>query len=453
MDNGLDSLPIGLGIDTLLRDVAYSNPLPDWFVAAHFDYPARTRAIQLKIKEYLAGTRPQKPFDISVPKKRGGEAKWLQPSVNDQMIIQTCVSSLAPQIDASIDWTGIYSYRYDSDPDSSLLTEDQCDAWEKFRDTSNQQAKSVTHVLHLDLEQSFASIDRDRFWAFLKRFSGSGIEIEILKAVLDGLAPSKTGVPMINNSLFFLGNAYFSLADDVIRKYTRNFQRFVDDYVVFGDSEGTLESQYTHIKQGMEGAGFHLNELKTNISGAGEYCSLLTKAQVTPGSQGDSDDESGPYGPVSAGVPNPKDLATSVADTIKQPQKYLNDGTGRSQLADLRRLRHSDSREEFAASLTERPALVRGGISLLKTYADNANEMWRSIWLLYLLKDVDSKKIQDERIRANLHDTLERIQGDKTTPEVVKLWAKSRTAPAPTSIFEQIADDDYEQAGRHYMGG
>ena len=70
MSSAISDLPIRLAIDVVLRDVGYTNALPDWFVIKNVDYSARQTAIEDKISRYLAGSSsPQKAFAVSAAEK------------------------------------------------------------------------------------------------------------------------------------------------------------------------------------------------------------------------------------------------------------------------------------------------------------------------------------------------------------------------------------------------
>ncbi|HEV1993908.1 MAG TPA: RNA-directed DNA polymerase [Candidatus Acidoferrum sp.] len=446
-------MPIRTAIDLVLRDVTYSNAMPDWFVPRQVDHSARKNAIEIRIDQYLGGTSPGKPFEVLIPRKRSGvKTRWLQPSANDQMILQACVSALAPKIDDSFDRKRVFSYRFEKDPNSLQLTEDQCSAWDDFK--TETAAQAGTHIMLMDLEQSFASIDRERFLRFLKQFS-TGIEVEILERLLTGFAPSEPGLPLVNDSLFFLGNAYFSVVDKLIAKHTKDFRRFVDDYYVFGASKADLESLYKAINKELQVENFKVNELKLNIISVEDYCDALSKARALVSKDNISLDETDAYGRVLKDV-DPNVVLVSLAHTVKQPEKYLNDGIGRFQLASLRKLRDSSpnwSEHKLETSFADRVEVIQPGIQLLKTYTQDAKENWRSIWLLYVMKDLDPKAVKNNQLRRDLQQTLEGIQNSETVPQVVKLWAKVRPVAGPKSKFEELGDADYEEAGRRCCGG
>src|SRR5438045_4183750 len=116
-ESTISRLPIQLGIRLALDVVADSNPLPVWFDPIQISYSTRDLAIKKKIRAYLNGEQPKPPFGILVPKRSGVAKLWSVPTVNDQIVLQTCVSSIAEQLDTKcLDKRRVFSYRYNRDP-------------------------------------------------------------------------------------------------------------------------------------------------------------------------------------------------------------------------------------------------------------------------------------------------------------------------------------------------
>jgi hypothetical protein len=456
MNSAISDLPIRTAIDMVLKDVGYSNPMPDWFVPLRVDYSARKAAVQNTIDRYLNGITPRKPFEVLVPRKRAGRvAKWLQLSLNDQMVLQACVSALAPRIDATFDRKRVFSYRYNRDPNLLQLTENQCDAAESFRKETASRGGSCTHIMLIDLEQAFASFNRSRFLDFLTPFSPTGIETKLLKSLLDGFESSTMGIPLINNALLFLGNAYLSVVDKVIANHTTDFCRFADDYCVFGDSRGDLESLYKHINKDLRQATeFKINEVKLHIFAAEDYCNGLSQTAENIAEKNLSVDETDAYFPVPENV-DPNVMVQSLSSTFKDPDKYLNDGVGRSQLEAMRKLRRSlppKVRNKFIQDLTDNHQVLQTSIKLLNKYTPRKEETWRSVWVLYMMKDIDMRSLSS-KARSEVQNALQVIWRSRTTSEVVKLWAKWNPQAVPQTLFEELGDADYEETGRRCCGG
>ena len=372
------------------------------------------------------------------------------------MILQACVTSLAPRIDSRFDHQRVYSYRYNTDKSSTRLTEDQCDAWESFKSAIRQRSSASTHILYLDLEQSYASIKREQFWNFLKQFSPSKIEVQILQALLNGFAPSDTGIPLINNALFFLANAYFSEVDKIIGTHTKDYVRWNDDYCMFGSSQADLESLYKSVNRNLSNAGFKPNEIKSNIILSQEYCDALSRAGAQQTVTMDRD-ETDRYTTVPSGQTplNPDVIVTSIKSTVQHPDEYLNDGRGRAQLASLRKLRDNAStslRRQFTSDLEHNSSILGASAQLLNTYMNSPEQTWRSVWLLYLMRDVNANAIGDAATRARVQQALRKAQTSAAVP-VVKLWAKAHTMTLSQAKIESLGDMAYEEVGQNCCGG
>ena len=105
----MSSFPVQLAIRLLLDSVSYSNALPEWVDVLVIDYNDRARRIDKALYDYLKGATPRKAFEIEVPKKFGTPKTWVVPSVNDQIVIQACVSSIAEELEERcIDRTVVY---------------------------------------------------------------------------------------------------------------------------------------------------------------------------------------------------------------------------------------------------------------------------------------------------------------------------------------------------------
>ncbi len=193
-DDSISSLPIQLAIRLTLDSVSYSNPLPNWFDILAINYSAREKVIRGKIEEYLNGTPPKSPYEVMVPKKNGQMARWVVPSINDQIVFQTCVSSIAEVIDEmTIDKARVFSCRYNRDSNRLALLENQVSAWKEFQDETKKRCESDQCVLQIDLEDAFRSVDRARFIDFLRKFSPDGISVKLLHLLLNTFAGAEPG--------------------------------------------------------------------------------------------------------------------------------------------------------------------------------------------------------------------------------------------------------------------
>src|SRR5260370_42658273 len=78
--------------------------------------------MQRRVIEYLDGVRPKSVFSVQVPKKNGRLKTWIVPTVNDQIIFQTCLSVIAESLyKRSVNPNRVFSYRYNTDPNRLAL--------------------------------------------------------------------------------------------------------------------------------------------------------------------------------------------------------------------------------------------------------------------------------------------------------------------------------------------
>src|SRR5687767_11570409 len=266
------SLPTRLATRLVFDSVSYSNCLPPWRDDVDMDFADMDRHIRRRISEYLKGRNPSAPFTILVPKRNGSKKKWVIPSVMDQVILQTAVSELARPVSTLLDEKRVFSYRINKNPNKVQFTENQAASWTLFQETTQSRLKGpASSMLQMDLEGAFHSIDRPRFYDFLKRVSPSGIEVKLVEHLVESFAGHDPGLPLINDSLFFLGNAYLAVVDQVIQKQTPSFIRFVDDYRIFGSSNDGLERRFEQIDRALGDLGFKINMSKVKVGTRNDY--------------------------------------------------------------------------------------------------------------------------------------------------------------------------------------
>jgi hypothetical protein len=451
--SSISGLPIQLGIRLALDAVSYSNPLPEWFDPITVNYSAREATIKDKIRAYFSGQQPKPPFGILVPKRSGVAKLWSVPTVNDQIILQSCVSAIAEQLDLKcLDEHRIFSYRYNRDPNRLALVEDQIGAWSRFQNETNQRCNSSDCILQIDLEDAFGHIDRRRFIEFLKSVIPGTAITDLLGRLLEALALDQ-GLPLVNDSVFFLGNAYLSEVDKIVSRHTADYIRFVDDYRIFGPSRDKLESVLTGISGDLQSIGFQVNSQKVKMGSGQEYLNAISQLKYAT--------KNVEVGYVSTvifrDVVTPKDLVAVIDQTLSLPDERLNEGLGRYQLAALRRLRsnavvaeganfQSTPIEDFSELLSTN-AIVEKVTKLLKTYSATQSESWRTIWLLYLRKDFSAPSIPDRRISTQLDETVRDIANSPSVAPAVRFWARGISSRNLYDQIDLLHELDYVQQG------
>ncbi len=354
-------LPNQLATRLLIDNVTYSGALPEWFEPPVIDYVARGETLNRLTASYLGAAKPSAPYTIEVPKRDGKSNTWIVPRINDQIICQACISVIADKIQAKVvDTTRVFSSRLNSEPNQVALLEDQVSAWAKFNAQMMASCSKDECVLQLDLKEAFNRVTLPRIRSFVDSIGVDATTSQLLGRMLEVFSVTG-GLPFLNDSLFFLGNAYFSEVDKIVAKKSPNFIRFVDDYKIFGPSRQALEAEFSRIHQEVQGIGLDINERKVWLGSAEDYLNSVAnqkygKTQPTEYSGGAT---------VQPGITDPEFLLASIATTLGKPDEYMHQGFGRFQMGALRRMRvakiYSDSHNlgispsaQFATLLTKR---------------------------------------------------------------------------------------------------
>lgn len=441
-------LPIHLAIRIVLDNVSYSNPLPDWHTPLQVDYAEREKRIRRKIEDYLSGREAPCPcLEVQVPHRRGDLRTWMLPSINDQIVLQACVSALEGKLLACIDPERVYSYRRNDDPNRVALTEDKLRSWFDFQDATRARLEPGTWLLQLDLRRAFPSMDRQGFYRFLERLDPPGREVQIIRRLLDGFDGGRGGVPLINDTVFFLGNAYLSEVDGIVARHTPSFIRFMDDYHVFGGSETELERVFEDVHRDLHASGFEVNQEKLKL---GDWKDFFE------GTERPDFGTSGHFSTLVADVMAPADVTPLVVKALREPERYLHEGFGRFLLGILRRIRYEAAlAERFKATPAEealRTSLASGGVlplasALLERYGADPRQAWRAVWLIYLMEHME--------LDGEAEGLLERIEKRQETPEVVRLWARrvrQGRQPEREILPEDLHERGYLEAGQRCHG-
>jgi hypothetical protein len=397
------ALPFQLGIRLALDSISYSNPLPYWLESVAINYSQRAQGMHRRVIEYLDGVRPKSAFSVQVPKKSGQLKTWIVPTVNDQIIFQTCLSVIAESVyTRSVNPNRVFSYRYNTDPNRLALIQDPISSWNDFQNHTRQSCLSNECLLQFDIADAFASIQRTRFSQFLAHVACNKQAAALLSMLIDSFSGGEMGLPLINDSVFFLGNAYLSEIDKVVEARTSNFIRFVDDYRVFGKSREDLARQLEDIERLLRPLGYKINSDKVKLGTGQEYLDAVSNVRYerTTG-LARSTPEGSKYinAAIFTDMIEPQQLVDLVQKTVQNPEEHLNEGLGRLQLAALKKLRINgliaynrnypgSLRGNFSERLSNNLEVMRTVTELLKAYSPDQQQIWRSIWLLYLSQDI-----------------------------------------------------------------
>lgn len=448
-------LPYQAAIRLLLDDVSYSNAMPDWFSPLTISYTERETRLRQDVAQYRAGKKPQAPFRIDVPKRSGKSNVWALPSVNDQITLQACVSSIAMDVEqSSIDREKVYSYALNPDPNRVAFVEDSMLAWKRFRNVVEGRCRSDDCMLQIDLKDAFESIKPEAFFKFLRKTPASPKTVDMIEVFLTAFSQPGMGLPFLNDSVFFLGNAFLSEVDARIAKHTGNFVRFADDYKIFGASRSQLEVMLPSIRESLREIGFELNDSKLKLGPGEAYLEAIANAGRAATQKTDYIAAT-----TQSDLIDPKDMHALIAKALASPDVYLHQGFGRLQLGALRRMRvHAEisdlqqlgtsPAEQLAIAIVSDKALMTRICDLLEQYSVDDSNGWRLLWLLYVSKNLTKTATKEPALRQRLEDILLRIRQSTTVPLVCRLWAASQKAISNTTIIEELHALDYIEKGK-----
>jgi hypothetical protein len=456
------SFPVQLAIRLLLDSVSYSNALPEWVDALVIDYYSRVKRINKALSDYLQGAIPRKAFEIEVPKRFGTPKTCVVPSVNDQIVIQACVSSIADRIEGRcIDRIVVYSSRLNKDPRRLSFLESQVDAWTKFQSVLHARCAAGQCLLQIDLKDAYERIQIPSFLKFLNEKTDSAPAAKILTHLLTMFSNGRDGIPLINDSVFFLGNAYFSIVDEILRQKKLEFVRFVDDYKIFGASGLELESLLLELRKELSKLGFEINDQKLKLGTGEEYLEAISNLKYAKIPKTEYIDAS-----VQPDVYEPKDMMEQILESLRKPGEFLHQGFGRLQMASLRRMQvrglfservgyEESPLDNFRDVLSEDSEALNLIMKRLEDYSQNNNETWRLVWVLYLCKFLGEPSSKSKKMHSRISDIINRVSHSNSVDRVARQWAaggKAERAVVENGKIEEIHTLEYLEAGRAWYG-
>jgi hypothetical protein len=461
-----DILPIDLSTRLTLDSVSYSNCLPEWIDFIEIDYAARRDRISELVEAYSMEAVPKRAFQLMVPKKTGGFNRWLLPSINDQIIIQSCVSAISSEIEHScINFSNVFSCRLNNEPSRVSFLENQIEAWKIFQLHAEEKAKQGHSTLQIDIKGAFNAIRYENFIKFLKDRSSNSNVIDLLDKILRGVVDNVLGIPFINDSIFFLGNAYFSNVDLILSGMGLDFIRYVDDYKIFSNSRSELEKILLEINRKLASFGLEVNEEKLYMGDSEEYLESLARIKYQGAASSEYIDAA-----VQPDLIKPEDLFAQILSTLRNPDDFLHQGFGRLQMASLRRMRtrriftdslgYGDSADEnFGGMLSEDPEALRLISVLLRRYSQQPDQSWRLVWLLYLSRSLGglSDRANANRAYGEVFGAISEVAGSAEVAQVARLWAGAALGNWSTKAgainLEELHDMDYLSGGGKLFGG
>ena len=454
--------PTQLAIRLLLDSVSYSNALPEWVEVLVINYNGRAKRINKALTDYFEGAIPRKAFEIEVSRKLGMPKTWVVPSVNDQIVIQACVSSIAERIEGRcIDRAVVYSSLLNRDARRLSFLENQVEAWTKFQSVVQSRCATGQCLLQIDLKDAYECIQMPSFAEFLKEKSNSSPATKILIQLLTAFANGRSGIPLINKSIFFLGNAYFGIIDEILRQKKRQFVRFVDDYKIFGNDPQDLEGLLPELRSDLHKLGFELNNQKLKLGTGEAYLEAISKSKYAVVPKTEYIDAS-----VEPDIYEPEDMMEQILESLRKPDEFLHQGFGRLQMASLRRMRirglftetvgyEQSPLDDFRKIISKNSELLDLIAQRLEDYSQKRDQTWKLVWVLYLCTFLTEASSQDQKLRSRIVDIIDHISHSNSVDQVARQWAstgKAKRAVVEDKKIEEIHDLEYLEAGSAWYG-
>jgi hypothetical protein len=439
----------------LLDSVSYSNPLPEWIPPTTVDYDAREQLLSTRADDYLSNRRRPKPgVPISVPRRDGSNRIWTIPTVNDQILLQTCALRLSHIAERRgiVDYTRVFSYEINRSPHRLAFTQDSLPAWEGFLSETRRRVGG-RQILQFDIEQAYRSIDNRSFCGFFRNLAGDTDEVALLRVLLDHFE-SPPGLPFVNNALFYLGNVYLSLVDDIVHDHTDDFIRYVDDYRVFDDSRERLERIFAGINRDLIKIGFRINPRKTRVGDENDFITAVEAAdRAAPlPKPGEPPEYNLPL--VAEDVMEPEALAVLVPEAAKRVND-LTEGMGRYLMQSVRRMSDDPSfvaqrQQEIYYTGLKKNFDVPAANAALTTLSNDPHSEWRFVWLLYISSGLIHPYTTG---RHPFEPFLSAVKAAQVTP-IARCWLnRLREGSTRRAVSAELLHDmSYVEAGRTLYG-
>ena len=303
----------------------------------------------------------------------------------------------------------------------------------------------------MDLENAFESIDRVKFFDFLERLAPKHVAVVLLKLMLESISGNDRGLPLINDSVFFLGNSYLHIVDQTIKRSCSDFVRFVDDYRIFGSSTAELEDILAQLSQRLAPLGFTIKQSKVKLGSTEDYFEAQANGRYAATEEEEGYISATAFDDVSA----PGQLVTLIARAVKSPDDLLTEGFGRLTLGAIRRIRINaevvttknfprSPLNKFQELLSADKELVGKALDLMDKYLRNNDESWRATWLLYTLSDAN---FIDQQLRQKWQDLLA-FAAREHAQSLPGIWARSLLPETKAKLsLEEMHELGYFEGG------
>lgn len=232
----------------------------DGITIAQFGKDSQTRL--LAVKEHLSkGSYQPKPVKRArIPKPGSRQTRPLGiPTVTDRVVQQAVRMVLEP----------IYEHRF-AEHSYGFRPERSCR--DALRRVNGQLAAGYTHVVDIDIQGYFDSIDQERLMGLLKEDVSDGPLLEIIERFLKAgvleegeWEPSDEGTPQGGVVSPLLSNLYLDELDHLMESEGYALTRYADDMLVLCRSEQEAYRALARVREWMEQVKLTLHPQKTRI--------------------------------------------------------------------------------------------------------------------------------------------------------------------------------------------
>lgn len=232
----------------------------DGITIARFDKDSQNRL--LAVKEHLRnGSYQPKPVKrVPIPKPGSKQTRPLGiPTVTDRVVQQAVRMVLEP----------IYEHRF---AEHSYGFRPGRGCRDALRRVDGQLAEGYTHVVDIDIQGYFESIDQGRLMSLLREDVSDGPLLEIIERFLkagvleDGIwEPSEEGTPQGGVISPLLSNLYLDELDHLMEAQGYAMTRYADDMVILCQSAQEAQRALGCVREWMDQVKLTLHPEKTRV--------------------------------------------------------------------------------------------------------------------------------------------------------------------------------------------
>lgn len=174
----------------------------------------------------------------------------------------------------------VFSYRYAPDRETGTLF-DPAIGWHTHQVKSLERARPDGYVLATDISNFYPRVYHHRIENSLNRVTGNRDAVGRIMAILTRLSVGGVsyGLPVGGNAARILAEALLNRTDRLLIDRSVNFSRFVDDYLIFGDSEEDVRRGLVYLSDVLlNHEGLSLSRMKTRLMTSAEFAKMSPAA-------------------------------------------------------------------------------------------------------------------------------------------------------------------------------